>query len=100
MIPKRKPLRGSRTLQLNICDCCNLDCIMCNRYCILDGWGRQFETILKFVEGMSSPGLREIYFGCHGNPFIHPRILEIFDSDKYQLFGWHYNEWIPFRDTL
>lgn len=99
-IPGRKPLGIPRTLQLNICDCCNLDCIMYYRYCIPDGWGMLFETIHKFAGGVYSLGLHEIYFRCYDNPFIHPQILEIFDSDKYQLFGRHYDDWIPFRDTL
>lgn len=76
----RKPLCGPRTLQLNICDSCNLDCVMCNQSCMPVGGVMQFEKILEIVEEIYSLGLREIYFHGYGEPFMHPRILEILDT--------------------
>jgi radical SAM protein with 4Fe4S-binding SPASM domain len=76
----RQPLCGPRTLQLNICDNCNLDCIMCNRSRMPVGGIMPFENILEIVQEVYSLGLREIYFHGYGEPFMHPRILDVFET--------------------
>jgi len=74
----RRPLCGPRILQLNISDECNLDCIMCNRSCFQPSGFLDFDKILSVIGQVYPLGLREVYYHGFGEPFLHPRIHDVF----------------------
>jgi len=74
----RDPLCGPRIAQLNISDECNLDCAMCNRSCFDVKGFMDYEKILAAIGQLYPLGLREIFFHGYGEPFLHPRIMDIF----------------------
>lgn len=85
IISGKKPLCGPRILQLNICDECNLNCIMCNRSCINPAGFLDYSKIMSTIGEIYPLGLREIYYHGFGEPFLHPRINDIFHAvnDKF-----------------
>ena len=74
----KTPLCGPRIAQLNISDECNLNCIMCNRACIGVKGFFDYERAVCTIEELYAMGLREIYFHGYGEPFLHPRIADLF----------------------
>ncbi len=80
IIISRNPLCGPRIAQLNISDECNLDCVMCNRSCFDIKGFMDYETILDVIGQLYALGLREVFFHGYGEPFLHPRITDIFES--------------------
>ncbi len=80
----RGPLCGPRILQLNISDECNLDCIMCNRSCMGAGGFLDYDKAISIINEIYPLGLQEVYFHGYGEPFLHPRVTDLFRSVRKQ----------------
>ena len=73
----RRPLFGPRILQLNVCEDCNLDCIMCNRACFGKTGCMSFETAASVLDQLVPLGLQEVFFHGGGEPFLNPRLPDM-----------------------
>lgn len=72
-----RPLCGPRILQLNICDDCNIECLMCNRACLGKTGHMSFETAKSVLDQLVPLGLQEVFFHGGGEPFLNPRLSDM-----------------------
>ncbi len=91
-IMSRRVLTGPWTVQIDLTNRCNNDCIAC--WCnspLLDDKGMpeelqdatlSYETLTGIVDELSTLGVRSIYFTGGGEPFMHPRILDLIEYIK------------------
>lgn len=70
----RRPEHGPRILQLNVCDDCNLACVMCNRACVDKAGCMSTETAASVLDQLAPLGLQEVYFHGGGEPFLNPAL--------------------------
>lgn len=75
----RRPRCGPRILQLNVCDDCNIECIMCNRSCLGKAGRMRYETAISILDQLVPIGLQEVFFHGGGEPFLHPRLPDIIE---------------------
>lgn len=83
---------GPRFVQIDITNNCNNDCIGCWCNSPLLGDKRlspevksqalSFEVIRSFLDEVSDMGAKEIYYAGGGEPFMHPRIMDILEYTK------------------
>ncbi len=83
---------GPYLVQLDITNRCNNDCIACwlhspllNEHAPPDEEKRKqlpFEMIEKLIFDLKELGTREIYMAGGGDPFVHPRILDVIETIK------------------
>ena len=78
----RKPLCGPRIVQLNISDECNLDCIMCNRSCFNVKGMMDYKKAVSLIDEVYHLGAQELYYHGFGEPFLHPKIADMFKYVK------------------
>lgn len=87
----RKAFKGPFHVQIDLTDHCNNDCLAC--WCnspLLEekkhskGQKRTlpFELAKELMDNLSDMGTREIYFSGGGEPFCHPRIMDILTYAK------------------
>lgn len=82
--------KGPDTIQIDLTDHCNNNCIAC--WCNSPLLSKErlnrrkdalpAQLVKKLINDASEMGLREIYFSGGGEPFMHPDILEIMDYAK------------------
>ena len=73
----RRPMCGPRILQLNVCDDCNVECIMCNRSCLGKAGRMRYETAVSILDQLVPVGLQEVFFHGGGEPFLNPRLPDM-----------------------
>ncbi|UCG38750.1 MAG: radical SAM protein [bacterium] len=88
----RKVYSGPWTVQIDLTNRCNNDCIAC--WCnspLLGDKGMPsgirdatlpYERLVTIVDELSALGVRSIYFTGGGEPFMHPRILDLISYIK------------------
>lgn len=83
---------GPYLLQLDITNRCNNDCIACwlhspllNEHAPSEEEKRKqlpFELICQLVADVAAMGTKEVYLAGGGDPFVHPRILDVIEVIK------------------
>lgn len=86
-ILKKKVLTGPWSVQIDLTNQCNNDCLAC--------WCRSkflkdkamkpevvkqslsYEKVIGLIDELDKLGVRDIYFTGGGEPFMHPKILDI-----------------------
>ncbi len=88
----RKVHTGPWTVQIDLTNKCNNDCLAC--WCHSPLLGNKtmkpeikkrflsYETAIKMIDDLDELGVRDIYFTGGGEPFMHPRILDIMKHIK------------------
>jgi MoaA/NifB/PqqE/SkfB family radical SAM enzyme len=91
-IVRKRPFTGPWTVQIDINNSCNNNCIGC--WChspLLGELAMDAETKKKFlpfdllkrlIDNLDSLGVRDIYFTGGGEPFLHPNAVEIMEYVK------------------
>lgn len=91
----RKAFKGPFHVQIDLTDHCNNNCIACwcNSPLLEEKIHSEaqkrtlpFELAKELMDNLSNMGTREIYFSGGGEPFCHPRIMEILDYAKKKGF--------------
>ena len=66
------------SLQIEPTNCCNLRCICCSApYSSRKRGYMDFELFKKIVNDAASSGTRRIYLYLHGEPMLHPKIVDM-----------------------
>lgn len=86
----RRAFRGPDTIQIDLTDYCNNQCLACwcnSPLLSRERLNRRKDTLpAGLVNGLiaqaAEMGLREIYFSGGGEPFMHPQLLEIIGHAK------------------
>ncbi len=79
------PTRGPRRLLLEPTTGCNHQCIMCWDHSLrlvkpTPGWFMPFEQINNLLHDMSELGTEEVWLAGRGEPLVHPKAKEIFQT--------------------
>jgi radical SAM protein with 4Fe4S-binding SPASM domain len=75
--------RAPHSLQLEPTNCCNLDCICCSRArSSRTGGYMDFDLFRRIIDNAVEEGVKKIRLYLHGEPMLHPRIIDMFDYVK------------------
>ncbi len=95
---KKKAFKGPYHVQIDLTNECNSNCIAC--WCNSPLLGKDilkrrdtlsFPVVKKLIEDVSGMGTKEIYLAGGGEPFMHPRIIEILKLIKSKGMICHIN---------
>ncbi len=91
-ILQKKPLTGPWTVQIDLTNSCNQNCIGCWCHSPLLGelamdeetkkLSLPYEVVIKLIDDLDNMGVRVIYFTGGGEPFMHPKAVEIMEYVK------------------
>ena len=71
------------SLQLEPTNCCNLDCIYCSRARSSRARGYiDFDLFRRIIDDASEVGVKKIRLYLHGEPMLHPRIVDMVEYIK------------------
>lgn len=91
-IMRKKPLTGPWTVQIDITNTCNNDCVGCwchspllGEFAMSEDEKKKFlpfKLVLKLLDDLDDLGVRDIYFTGGGEPFVHPNAVDIMEYVK------------------
>jgi len=87
----QRAYRGPVYLSLDLTSRCNMHCVGCAFHCVqgprahharMSDLDLPLEVVARIVEETPALGIREIFLVGEGEPFLHPRMMEIVTSLK------------------
>jgi len=88
----KRPITGPYSVHIDLTNRCNNDCIACWSYSpLVKGKTMSkelmqkelpYKLVIKLIDDLAKTGAREIYFTGGGEPFMHPKIIDIMQYVK------------------